>query len=254
MRQNQGRAFRLYVRLVLVTLGILGLVGCGESVPSSPTPNPSTNQEPASAPTQILASTASSEAVASQSEISTSGVTIEFTEGSIARYLVREELARRSLPNDATGETTDVNGVIVFDADGKVQPERSRVVVDMRTLRSDEDRRDSFLRDSSLESNEFPLAEFIVQETPGLPWPLPESGEVAFQLKGDMTLHGVTSQLTWDVVAEFSSGTVTGQSGTNFTFDKFDMEKPSLFFILSVDDDIRLELDFNASYTSTFGG
>jgi len=65
-----------------------------------------------------------------------------------------------------------------------------------------------------------------------------------------MALHGVTSQLTWDVVAEFNSGTLTGQSITSFTFDKFDMDKLSLFFILSMDDDIRLELDFNASYTS----
>lgn len=254
MRQNQGRAFKLYFTLVVGTLGILGLAACGESVTSSPTPSPSANQEPASAPTQILAPTASPEAGASQSGISTSGVTIEFADGSIARYLVREELARRSLPNDAIGETTDVNGVIVFDDDGTVQPEHSRIVVDMRTLRSDEARRDRFLRDRSLESNEFPLAEFTVHETPGLPWPLPESGEVAFQLKGDMTLHGVTSQLTWDVVAEFNSGTLTGQSKTSFTFDKFDMDKPSLFFILSVDDDIRLEVDFTASYTSTAGG
>ena len=65
-----------------------------------------------------------------------------------------------------------------------------------------------------------------------------------------MTLHGVTSKLTWDVVAEFNSGTLTGQSRTSFTFDKFDIEKPSLFFILSVEDDIRLELDFIASYTT----
>ena len=250
MRQNQGRMFRLYVTLVVGTLGLLGLAGCGEPVAPSPTPSPSTNQESASAPTQTLASTASQGAVASQSEISTGGVTIEIGDGSVARYLVREELVRRNLPNDAVGETTDVSGSIVFSADGTVQPGRSGIVIDMRTLRSDEFRRDNFLRERSLESDKFPLAEFAIHETPGLPWPLPESGEVAFQLKGDMTLHGVTSQLTWDVVAEFNSGTLTGQAKTRFTFDRFDIVKPSLFFILSVEDDIRLELDFTASYTS----
>ena len=250
MRQGQSRAFRLYITLLVGTIGILGLAGCGEPVAPSPTPSLSNNQQPASAPTQTLAPTASQEAVVSQSETSASVVTIEFGDGSVARYLVREELARRNLPNDAIGETTDVSGSIVFDADGTVQPEHSKIVVDMRTLLSDESRRDGFLRDRSLESNKFPMAEFVIFETPGLPWPLPESGEVAFQLKGDMTLHGVTKQLTWDVVAEFGSGTLTGQTKTSFTFDEFDMEKPSLFFILSVDDNIRLEVDFIASYTS----
>ena len=175
-------------------------------------------------------------------------VVVEFADGSVARYRVGEELARVSVPRDAVGETPDVAGAIVFGADGSVQP-GSKIVVDLRTLRSDEARRDGFLRQNSLESNRFPLAQFAIREVSGLSWPLPESGDAAFQLHGDMTLHGVTAPLTWDVVASFGPDGVTGQATTRFKFGDFDMSKPSLFFIISVEDDMRLEVDFNAAVT-----
>ncbi|MCH8184790.1 MAG: YceI family protein [Chloroflexi bacterium] len=173
-------------------------------------------------------------------------VVIEFADGSVARYRVKEELARVSVPGDAVGETPDVVGAIVFSADGSVQP-GSKIVVDLRTLRSDEARRDNFLRRNSLESNRFPLAEFVIREVSGLSWPLPESGETGFQLHGDMTLHGVTAPLTWDVIANFGPEGITGRATTRFQFGDFDMSKPSLFFIISVEDDMRLEVDFKAN-------
>jgi polyisoprenoid-binding protein YceI len=90
----------------------------------------------------------------------------------------------------------------------------------------------------------------MVREVAGLPWPLPENGEETFQLVGDMTLHGVTRPLTWDVTAQFGPDDMTGQARTAFTSDDFEMNKPSLFFIVSVEDQIRLEMDFNASIAS----
>ena len=121
-------------------------------------------------------------------------------------------------------------------ANDSVQLDRSKIVVDLRTLRSDEARRDNFLRQNSLESNRFPRAEFVIRQVSGLSSPLPESGEAAFQLHGDMTLHGVTAPVTWDVIASFEPDGVTGQATTTFQFSDFDMSKPSLFFIISVEE------------------
>ena len=42
-------------------------------------------------------------------------------------------------------------------------------------------------------------------------------------------------------------GQRTGTAKTNFTFDTFDMEIPSVFVVLSVVDDVRLEIDFDAT-------
>ena len=167
-------------------------------------------------------------------------------DGAVGRYLVQEQLARRNLPNDAIGETSDVTGAIVFSADGAVEPERSGITVNLQSLVSDERRRDTYLRTNAIESNTYPEAVFVLREVSGLPWPLPGSGEAAFQLIGDMTVHGETNPLMWEVAAAFSDGAVTGQATTRFTFDEYGMSVPSLFFILSVEDDIRLELDFAA--------
>jgi polyisoprenoid-binding protein YceI len=150
-------------------------------------------------------------------------------------------------PNDAVGETSDVSGTITFGDDGKVQADASTITVELATLQSDSGRRDGYVRNRSLETDAHPLAEFVVRETPGLPWPLPTSGEASFQMIGDMSLHGVTSPLTWDVTAQFSEGAVSGLAKTNFTFGEFEMDIPRVRVVLSVDDDIRLELDFQAS-------
>ena len=45
-------------------------------------------------------------------------------------------------------------------------------------------------------------------------------------------------------------GTVTGQASTSFTFDTFDLDIPRLAFIMSVEDNIRVELDFTASVST----
>ncbi|MCI0439050.1 MAG: YceI family protein [Chloroflexi bacterium] len=214
------------------TLALIVMAACGSAEESS-----SASVPIAAAPTATATPYAAPTPAPGQVVVSVNG---DF----VARYVVGEQLARLSTPSEAVGETSDVSGAIVFEADGSVNSALSRIIVDIRTLESDEARRDNFLRTDSLESNRFPLADFVVQETPGLSWPLPESGEVAFQMVGEMTLHGVTSPLTWDVTAQFGESEVTGQASTVFDFDTFDIDKPSLFFILTVEDEIRLELDF----------
>ena len=171
----------------------------------------------------------------------------------MARYRVKEQFARRNAPNDAVGETAKVTGAIVFDTNGGVISEESTLVVDLGTLRSDDDDRDEYLRERSLESDRFPLAEFAVQEISGPPWPLPHEGEFSFQLEGDLTLHNNTSPLTWEAVAQFTPEQIVGTAKTSFTFGVFHLVRPSRFFLLSVEDNIRLELDFVLSITQVEG-
>ncbi len=165
----------------------------------------------------------------------------------MARYLVNEQLARLNSPIDAIGVTEKVEGAIVFGADGAVDSARSRIIVDMASLRSDSDRRDGYVRNNTLETGKYPTAELVVKRLTGLPWPLPSSGEASFDIIGDMTIHGVTKELTWRATAQFGEGSVSGQAETNFTFDTFDMDIPRVFVVVSVEDNIRLEIDFEAA-------
>mgnify|MGYP001096060493 CR=1 FL=1 len=175
---------------------------------------------------------------------------LEILEGTSARYLVKEQFARLALPNDAIGETSAVSGSIRFRPDGTIDPAGSSFQVQLRRLRSDDDQRDDFLLEESLESLKFSGADFVIKQAPGLPWPLPQEGQTEFKLQGEMSVHGVTNPATWDVTAQFTQEGATGQARTSFNFAKFGIEKPSVFFLLSVEDLIRLELDFVLGYGS----
>ena len=78
--------------------------------------------------------------------------------------------------------------------------------------------------------------------------PIPTTGKDEFKLNGTLTIRDVTKPITWDVKATWIGTTnVTGTASTKFTFDYFNITKPSVPIVLGVADDIRLELDFIAT-------
>ena len=168
-------------------------------------------------------------------------VRFEVGKGSRAEYRVREQLARLNFPNDAVGATESVTGAIVIRPDGSFAAD-SKLTVDLRTLKTDEPKRDGFVRENTLETNRYPLAEFVPRRVKGLAVPVPTSGSSTFQLIGDMTLHGVTSETVWDVAGSFAADAMTAKATTRFNFAKFKITVPRVFGLLSVDDDIRLEM------------
>ena len=176
------------------------------------------------------------------------GVTITLGEGTVARYLVQEQFANVDLPNDAIGETSDVTGTFAFSRDGEIVASGSRIVMNAASLRSDEPRRDNYLGDNAIETNTYPEIIFVATDISRLEWPLPTSGETTFIIEGDLTVRDVTRPVVWEATATFNGNSVTGKAETNFTFGEFEMEVPDLFFLISVDDNIRLELDFVAGW------
>jgi polyisoprenoid-binding protein YceI len=164
--------------------------------------------------------------------------------GNTARYLVREQLAGFDFPNDAVGETSHISGVVVFDAGGNVIADASRIVVNITGLTSDSNRRDGFIQRNTLQSETYPEVVLVPLQTRGLVFPLPESGSGTFDIVGNLTIRDVTKPTSWRVTARFGEGNLTGTARTEFTFEEFGMEKPSVRSVLSVADAIRLEFDF----------
>ena len=179
-------------------------------------------------------------AVASDTEVRLAVVSGENT----ARYLVREQLAGFDFPNDAVGETGDVTGAVVFNGEGEIIPEKSRIVINITGLTSDSNRRDGDIQRRTLESETYPTGELVPFGTRGLEFPLPSSGAATFDILGHLTVRDVTEVTSWRVTAQFNDGTLTGTARTEFTFNEFGMEKPSVASVLSVADAIRLEFDF----------
>ena len=185
------------------------------------------------------------------SDLENSMIILEFgndSDNSIrANYRVIEQLARLSYPIDAVGYTEDVFGSIYIDATGQPTPE-SLLTIDLSNLKSDESRRDNYLRGNALETDKFPQAFFLVNELKNLDMSdltNLNSNDIEFQMAGDLTIHGVTKSKTWNVVAKSELGSIKGNASISFPFSDFDIDIPKLFFIISVEDKITLELDFD---------
>ncbi|MEO8070160.1 MAG: YceI family protein [Acidobacteriota bacterium] len=176
----------------------------------------------------------------------TKPVKLELAEGTTARFRVREQLAGVNFPSDAVGTTQSVTGAIVLNADGSLNVPQSKITVDLRTLKTDQEMRDGYVQNNTLETAKYPLLEFVPKRIIGLSSPLPSGrgAQAGFQIVGDMTMHGVTTEVTWNMVATFSDTMVAGHGNTTLNFAMFKMTKPSLARLLSVDDKIDLEIEF----------
>jgi polyisoprenoid-binding protein YceI len=168
-------------------------------------------------------------------------------EDSRATFRVREQLAGVELPNDAVGATGAVSGQIALNEDGTLAGDASRITVDLRDLQTDSSRRDAFIKQNTLRTDQFPLAEFVPTSAAGLPSPLPASGAYDFTLSGPMTVHGVQKDVTWNVSAVRADPGLSGTATTAVTFGDFGMTPPQVPVVLSVTDQIRLEITLVAS-------
>ena len=212
----------------------------GQSATAVATPAPAAEPTATTAPTPSPAPTPTASEPA--------GFVFTLDDGSVARYKVEEVLARTGF-KVATGVTDAVAGAIAVGPDGAVVSEESRIAVQAGALRTDSDRRDGYVRNRTLLTDTYPEVVFVPTAIDGLPGPLDElSGSHEFTITGDLTIRDATRAVTWDAVGDFTAGgNPSGTASVEFTFDDFGMDKPSVAIVLSVEDIIRLELDFSGT-------
>ncbi len=156
-------------------------------------------------------------------------------DGSEAGYRVREKLARLPAPSDAVGRTTKVTGdFILSGGNGKYAVSDINVEVDMTSLTSDSPRRDNALRDRGLETDRFPTATFISQGPVELPEDIGSGEPMDLMLDGDLTIHGVTRQVSIPVEAQFDSGTIEVVGSLTIPMADFGIEPPNVANIVTV--------------------
>ena len=232
--------FVIFNLMLITCICVVGLFSCSSTSTSTPTPTPT--------PTPSITPEMNTKtSVPSESTVMNNGfVSVSLSDTSTASYLIRERLARLELPNDAIGETEQVTGRIIFDAQGSIQ-DSSQFTVNVKSLVSDESRRDRYVRNNTLKTEIYPEVYFKIQSIEDLSWPLPSTGSHQFRFIGDITIMDVTRSITWHADVIFSEQSLTGVARTTVLFEDFSITKPSLSFILSVADEIRLELEFSAA-------
>jgi polyisoprenoid-binding protein YceI len=173
----------------------------------------------------------------------TAGMNLELVEGT-ATYTVSEQFVGIDFPNDAMGSSSKVAGTLGIAKDGSIVP-GSKLTVDLSALKSDQDMRDNYARTRTLETDKFPMAEFVPTKVEGLPLMIPTNGQNGFKLTGNMTIHGVTKEVVFQGIATYGrDSTVSGIAKTVLGFDQFGLAVPKIARLATVDNKINLSLQF----------
>lgn len=167
-------------------------------------------------------------------------------EGSVVTVRVREQLAGLPAPSEAVLSTSLVSGEIGLTRDGRIASGTS-IRADLSALESDDPRRDGFVKQQTLDTQRYPIADIIVVGTYALPQPLPSSGEWKFTLVTAMTMHGATREVQWDVTGQRVGREIRASARASVRFADFDLQRPSVAAVLSVQDEINIEVLLRAT-------
>ena len=144
------------------------------------------------------------------------------TDQSLVQYRIQETLAGQD--TEATGAadgisgTAEISGTTVSAVD---------VEVDMTTFASDESRRDGQFQGRIMETGQFPTATFTLTEPIDL-GDLPKvAEEITVEVTGDLTMHGVTNSITFELVAKLSGATFAVNATIPITFTDYGIDDPS---------------------------
>jgi polyisoprenoid-binding protein YceI len=250
----QGKRLSILTILMIIVLVMAGCASTGnlQNVAKAPA---ATSVQAGSAtgpaveakPTDNISKTQSLPSNSSGQTNSTGGLTVKIdAQNSEARYRVREQLVKNDLPNDAVGRTKDISGSITIKPDGTIDSTNSKIVVNVASLKTDQNMRDNFVRRNVLQTAQYPEVTFVPTQVSGLTWPLPQTGPVNFKLSGNLTIRDVTKPVTWEVSGNIQDGNTAQASGlakTTFKFEDFNLNQPQVPVVLSIVDKIDLEVD-----------
>ncbi len=223
----------------LATASLL-LAACGGAAAPSATAAPTATSAAATA-------TPTPSATAAATTATTGTWTVSNTSKATVR--VREQLVGVNLPSDAVLVATGATGTFVLKDDGTFSSD-SKISFDMTSLASDNRQRDDFIKGDTLQTRQFPKAEFVPTKTTGLTLPMPASGEFTFKLTGQMTIKGKTKEVTFDVQAKRTGNelSATATAAPAWKFADFGMTAPSVpFRVVSIVDEIRVVVDLVAT-------
>jgi polyisoprenoid-binding protein YceI len=184
------------------------------------------------------------------SSAGTGGITLVIVpDESEARFFIDEILS--GADKVVVGTTTAVEGTISADKDNPAAVKVSAVKVDMSTLSTDSSFRNRAIKDFILHTGD-PVNQFATFEPTaysGLPESVTIGEAFTFQITGNLTIHGVTQEETFEVsltpVSETRiEGTATLSDITYADYGVQILRLPTQ--VASVEDTVTLELSFVA--------
>jgi polyisoprenoid-binding protein YceI len=175
-------------------------------------------------------------------------------EQSKASYLANEEFFGGALEKygitagrkGAVGSTRAIEGRFRLDpASLPTEASENTFTVRMNTLSSDQSIRDQWIKENGPTFNDYPLATFkakVIERGQSA-----SPSELAFKLRGDLTVREIPKPVTFDVKARLVGDTLTGTAtASGLKMSDFGIEQLSFFNTLTVADEFGIEIQFTA--------
>jgi polyisoprenoid-binding protein YceI len=156
--------------------------------------------------------------------------------GSKAQYRVNEVLFGQD--NTATGATSSVTGTVTIAG---TTVKTADITVDLTTVKSDEDRRDSQFQGRIMNTAQFPNATFKLSQPIALGTAPKDGTPITVPATGDLTLRGVTKPVAVNLKAQRNGDTIEVQGTIPIVFADYQIPNPS-FASITTDDHGELEV------------
>lgn len=151
-------------------------------------------------------------------------------------YRVKEVLFGQS--TEGVGRTNAVTGQLVIDG---TTVQSADLEVDLTTLTSDQDRRDSQVQGRLLDTASFPTATLTLTEPIELGQLPADRQEIETQATAELTLRGTTKQLTFPVLARRNGELIEVNGSIEIVFADWGIPDPSIGPVTTED---RGQLEF----------
>lgn len=168
-------------------------------------------------------------------------------EESEVRFLIDEVL--RGADFTVVGATDQIAGDISVNAARPAESGIGLIRINARTLTTDNGNRNRALRTFILKSaeDEFEFAEFETTELAGLPESVTLGAPFELQILGELRIAGVTQALSFDAsITLESEERLSGTARSSLRHADLGLTIPDVPFVSSVDEEVRLEIDFVA--------
>lgn len=155
-------------------------------------------------------------------------------------YRVKEVLG--GVDTEAVGRGQDISGSITIAG---TRVTGGSFTVEVATIASDNSMRDGQFRGRVMETERFPEASFALTSPIELSAVPPIDGEVNAAATGELTLHGVTRSVTFEVTAVRGSQRIAVVGSIPVVFADYDIDNPSNGAVTTEDDGL---LEFNLGF------
>jgi polyisoprenoid-binding protein YceI len=166
---------------------------------------------------------------------------------SSVRFTLDEDLS--GVRTTVVGETNEVAGEIAVDFANPANSQMGEIVINARTLATDNDFRNRAIRGQILRSAEdaYEYITFTPTAIEGLPASVADGDEVVFSVTGDLTILETTLPVTFEMTVTAGTDLLAGVGTAMVNRNDWGLTIPSVPSVANVDEMVGLEITFSAA-------